>query len=389
MAAECKRLRRMVKHVHRRQYDGADAPWQELLTDGIVMSDARVDLTAAIMHATEAIKRKRAQIQGKLRTRCILETGGECAKSQTCKQRAATKRGVNAVMERVARGAIGTVAVGTGGAAEVLTSPSEVARECSVRSDQHISLMQPKWFQRFDVAVGHVVWAVGETVVGGTVQAIDDDGHCTVAIAGGGMVTSVYRQNICLKWQVGASVRVPAMAAPGGVSSLRESVGGVRAVGMSAAAAQADEDQRVRSHGIEREEVAGVEATTMVPTQEEAWELAALDRGSFDDTALLFRRGAAGRSCRARAVQGGVTEDDRQQLPPCFHQLLEHLQSPVSGLTGQTVRSKDFVNMFGDDGSPRVFDRTILRRKLGKIAKGKAPGYSGNGPGLYAAMPGG
>ena len=45
--------------------------------------------------------------------------------------------------------------------------------------------------------------------------------------------------------------------------------------------------------------------------------------------------------------------------------------------------------MLGDDGNPRVFDRTIMRRKLGKIAKGKAPGYSGNGPGLYAAMPDG
>ena len=83
-------------------------------------------------------------------------------------------------------------------------------------------------------------------------------------------------------------------------------------------------------------------------------------------------------------MQGGVTEDDRQQLPLCFHELLEHLQSPVSGLTGKPVRSKDFVNMLGDDGNPRVFDRTIMRRKLGTITKGKAPGYSGNGPGLYA-----
>ena len=160
-------------------------------------------------------------------------------------------------------------------------------------------------------------------------------------------------------------------------------------MGTIPAAALADEDQRVRSNGVERDVVADVEAITEVPTQEEVWKLAALDRGSFDDTALLFRRGAAGRSCRARAVQGGVTEDDRQQLPPCLHELLEHLQSLVSGLTGETVRLKDFVNMLGDDGNPRVFDRTIMRQKLGKIAKGKAPGYSGNGPDLYAAMPGG
>ena len=160
-------------------------------------------------------------------------------------------------------------------------------------------------------------------------------------------------------------------------------------MGTSSAAALADEDQRVHSNDVERDEVAGVEALTEVPTQEVVWELAALDRGSFDDTALLCRRGAVGRRCRARVVQGEVTEDDRQQLPRGFHELLEHLQSPVSGLSGETVCSKDFVNMLGDDGNPRVFDRTIMRRKLGKIAKGKAPGYSGNGPDLYAAMPGG
>ena len=82
-----------------------------------------------------------------------------------------------------------------------------------------MSLMQPKWFQRLGVAVGHAVWAVGETVVGGTVRAIDGDGHYMVAVDGGGVMTPVYRQNICLKWQVGADVRVPAMAAPGGLSS--------------------------------------------------------------------------------------------------------------------------------------------------------------------------
>ena len=74
----------------------------------------------------------------------ILEAVGESARSQKCKQRAATKRGVNMVMERVVRGTIGAVAVGTGDAAEMLTSPSEVARECSEWSDRRMSLMQPK-----------------------------------------------------------------------------------------------------------------------------------------------------------------------------------------------------------------------------------------------------
>ena len=68
---------------------GADALRQELLTDGIVMPGARADPTAATKYATDAINRKCAQLQGKLRTRCILEAGGESAKSPKCKQRAA------------------------------------------------------------------------------------------------------------------------------------------------------------------------------------------------------------------------------------------------------------------------------------------------------------
>ena len=54
-----------------------------------------------------------------------------------------------------------------------------------------------------------------------------------------------------------------------------------------------DADRRERSNRVGGDTVAGVEALTEVPTQEEVWQLAALDRGSFDDTALLFRRGEA------------------------------------------------------------------------------------------------
>ena len=44
--------------------------------------------------------------------------------------------------------------------------------------------------------------------------------------------------------------------------------------------------------------------------------------------------------------------------------------------------------MLNEKGEPREIDLVILRRKLGGIAKGKAPGYSGNGPDLYASLPG-
>ena len=74
-------------------------------------------------------------------------------------------------------------------------------------------------------------------------------------------------------------------------------------------------------------------------------------------------------------------------LPPCFHGLLEHLRSPVKRATGDRVKSADYVNIIDEDGQPRLFARTIIRRKLGEIAKGKAPGFSGNGPDLYASLP--
>ena len=79
-------------------------------------------------------------------------------------------------------------------------------------------------------------------------------------------------------------MRVPAMAAPGGLGSLRASTGNEVTMGTSSAAALADEDERVRSNGDERGEVAGVGALTEVPTQGEVRELAALDRGSSDGT---------------------------------------------------------------------------------------------------------
>ena len=82
-----------------------------------------------------------------------------------------------------------------------------------------------------------------------------------------------------------------------------------------------------------------------------------------------------------------MTPADIACLPPCFYELLEDLRSPVIHATGGRVKSADFVNMLGDDGQPRLFTRTIMRRKMGEIAKGKAPGFSGNGPDLYASLP--
>ena len=44
--------------------------------------------------------------------------------------------------------------------------------------------------------------------------------------------------------------------------------------------------------------------------------------------------------------------------------------------------SSEYVNMLDDFSAPRLITLAIMRRKLGEIAKGKAPGFSGNGPDL-------
>ena len=100
---------------------------------------------------------KRKKLHGRKRTQYILDAGGASAKPQEKKQRAALKRGANAVVEKPVRGAIATVTVGAGDEAEVLTQPIEVAKECSEWGASRMSLMQPKRLRRLDVAVGHLV----------------------------------------------------------------------------------------------------------------------------------------------------------------------------------------------------------------------------------------
>ena len=86
-------------------------------------------------------------------------------------------------------------------------------------------------------------------------------------------------------------------------------------------------------------------------------------------------------------MRGELTPEEIAGIPEIFHPLLEHLQSPVSSLTGETVVPSDYVHMAQADGTPNPVTFDDLRRKLGGIAKQKAPGYSGNGPDLHASMP--
>ena len=107
-----------------------------------------------------------------------------------------------------------------------------------------------------------------------------------------------------------------------------------------------------------------------------------------EDTAILFRRNEEGREFRRRAVAGELTSRDYSRVPKCFHGLLEHLSAPISKTTGLPVHFFDYGTILDDDGAPRQFDFATIRRKLGSIAKQKAPGLSGDGPDLYACQHG-
>ena len=58
------------------------------------------------------------QTQGKVRAKCLI-ISGKTARAQERKLRAATKREISAVIERMARGTISTVPVGTGDEKEI------------------------------------------------------------------------------------------------------------------------------------------------------------------------------------------------------------------------------------------------------------------------------
>ena len=86
----------------------------------------------------------RLGVHGKQRARNLLRAGVSSARAQERKLRAATKRDINAVMERTPRGAIESITVGSGDGVSVLTDPVEVAVQCCEFSARRIGAMQPK-----------------------------------------------------------------------------------------------------------------------------------------------------------------------------------------------------------------------------------------------------
>ena len=229
---------------------------------------------------------------------------------------------------------------------EVATDPAAVAAECCEFGKRRMGSMQPKWFRRYDVAAGHEVrFSDGTTARSGRMTAIDDDGRYTVVDEAGDRYDLLKREQICHQWQL-------------------EELSGDD--GPDAAGTTTCCDGRRVAETVER--------------------LAAVEPGPVD-TAILFRRNEEGREFRRRATAGTLTPHDISRAPECFHDLLKHLSSPVSKAIGLPIHCTDYESMVDGDGAPRQFDFATVRRKLGSIAKQKAPGLSGNGPDLYACMP--
>ena len=99
-----------------------------------------------------ALESFRRATHGKARTNNMLKVGGSKARAQERKLRAATKRGINAVMERPARGTIETVSTGRDDGMEVITDPAAVAAACCEFGKTHGIDAAQKWFRRYDVA---------------------------------------------------------------------------------------------------------------------------------------------------------------------------------------------------------------------------------------------
>jgi len=259
----------------------------------------------------------------------VNDSGTASTKSLRQRKRAATKREVDAIMERPCRSTpLSAVTVGAGDGEDVLTEPTEIAKECCDYGTRRFGSMEPKWFRPHDVAEGHDVYAVvGGGVMQGLVTGINNDGHYVVKTDQGVTVVS------------------------------------------------------------KRDDMCHTTVPQSTPSTQTVRATAALRHGDERGTVRLFSRTAEGRRTRQRAVRGELTPEEVAEIPEIFHPLLQHLQSPVSSLTGKTVVPSDYTHMAQADGTPNPITFDDLRRKLGGVAKQKAPGYSGNGTDLHAPMP--
>jgi hypothetical protein len=206
-ADNCTRTRLLVKLALRSKWAAA-ARLRDELTNGsvqvatIVDDDEPRELT--VKNLRESLRVVRLEVHDRKHVSSMLKAGVTIARAQERKLRAATKRGINAVIERSPRGAIESVTVGAGDEVDVLTDPADVAVGCCEFSARRMSTMQSKWFRKYDVTEGRTVWmAVGNRTRRGLVKKMDNDGRYTLQYDGDEHTTSgVRRGAMCLEWQL-------------------------------------------------------------------------------------------------------------------------------------------------------------------------------------------
>ena len=181
-----------MKLVLRSEWEAAARLRDELTDDGVQVSTIVQDEDSrelTVKNLRESLRVVRLEVHGRQRVSDIPKAGVTTARAQERKLRAAAKRDINAVMERSPRGAIESVAVGTGGDADVLTDPADVAVEYCEFAARRMSTMQPKWFRKYGATEGHTVWvATGNRTRRGRVKKLT-----TTATAGYSMTVSSTR----------------------------------------------------------------------------------------------------------------------------------------------------------------------------------------------------
>ena len=136
------------------------------------------------------------------------------------------------------------------------------------------------------------------------------------------------------------------------------------------------------THKGTRRSLLCIESAFEHPSAADIANLTTADRP--EDTALLMRRNADGRRRRLRATENTLRPQDTADIPAQFWPLLPHFRQKAIPASEERVQQSDYSNMLAADGSPKPMEWVEWQRKMGDIAKGKAPGYSGNTPDFYA-----
>ena len=116
----------MIKAVWREEWSEVHELRDELEEAGLKPPHVREVSTErenTVRELRKFLKVTRGTTQGKQRTENLLQSGGKFAAAQERKLRAATKREINAVMERPPHTTIGSLATGRDDDMEVLTDP--------------------------------------------------------------------------------------------------------------------------------------------------------------------------------------------------------------------------------------------------------------------------